>query len=107
MNQTLPHQNAQAATQTTTQATAQAIVEHVAQKLLGKDEHILLALTCLIAGGHVLLEDVPGLGKTTLAKSLAASIGCEFKRIQCTPDMMPSDITVSYTHLTLPTIYSV
>lgn len=75
------------------QQVTQNIIGQISQKLIGKDDEVLLALTCLIAGGHVLLEDVPGLGKTTLAKALAASIGCEFKRIQCTPDMMPSDIT--------------
>lgn len=75
------------------QTLTKQLIDNIAQKLIGKDEQILLTLTCLIAGGHILLEDVPGLGKTTLAKALAASINADFKRIQCTPDLMPSDIT--------------
>lgn len=74
-------------------ALAQQIIDNIGNHLIGKEEKIRLTLTCLIAGGHVLLEDVPGLGKTTLAKALATSIDCQFKRIQCTPDMLPSDIT--------------
>ncbi len=60
---------------------------------MGKDRPIQLVLTALLAGGHVLLEDVPGVGKTLLAKSLAKSIDGKFHRIQCTPDLLPSDIT--------------
>lgn len=61
----------------------------------GKGESVRLVLTALIADGHVLLEDVPGTGKTTLAKSLARSLGGEFRRVQFTPDVMPADVTGS------------
>jgi MoxR-like ATPase len=64
-------------------------VEHVIQ---GKTEAIQLALICLLAEGHLLIEDVPGVGKTSLAKSLAASIQCTFGRVQFTPDLLPSDV---------------
>lgn len=66
---------------------------NIAQQIVGKDRPIQLVLTALLAGGHVLLEDVPGVGKTLLAKSLAKSIDGKFQRIQCTPDLLPSDIT--------------
>lgn len=59
----------------------------------GKEEVIELVLACLFARGHLLLEDLPGLGKTTLAKTLADTIGGQYTRVQCTPDLMPSDIT--------------
>src|SRR4029079_18159809 len=58
-----------------------------------KDEALDLLLVCLLCEGHALIEDVPGVGKTSLARALAISIGGEFKRIQCTPDLLPSDIT--------------
>lgn len=61
--------------------------------ILGKTNKIELVLTCLVAGGHLLLEDIPGVGKTILARALAASLGGDFKRIQFTPDMLPADIT--------------
>ena len=61
--------------------------------LVGKSSVIELLLAAVFSGGHVLVEDVPGIGKTTLARSLADSLSCGFKRIQCTPDLMPSDIT--------------
>ncbi|OPY67273.1 MAG: ATPase family associated with various cellular activities (AAA) [Syntrophorhabdaceae bacterium PtaU1.Bin034] len=69
------------------------IIENVARVMVGKRESIELLLVGLLADGHVLLEDVPGLGKTLLAKSLAASIGASFKRVQFTPDLLPADIT--------------
>ncbi|MBQ6359582.1 MAG: MoxR family ATPase [Lachnospiraceae bacterium] len=66
---------------------------NIGRRLIGKDELIDLVLTALLAGGHLLLEDVPGVGKTTLARALADSIEAGFSRIQCTPDTMPGDIT--------------
>ena len=71
-------------------ATIKANIGHV---LVGKDDVVELVLAAVFSGGHVLIEDVPGIGKTTLARSLANSLGCVFKRVQCTPDLMPSDIT--------------
>lgn len=66
--------------------------EQMKTYFVGKDEVIENVLTCLLAGGHVLLEDVPGVGKTTLARTLAKSIECDFGRIQFTPDTLPSDV---------------
>lgn len=71
----------------------QGIKENIGKKIIGKDEVIDQILICLLCGGHALIEDVPGLGKTTLIASLAASIGCSFQRVQFTPDILPSDIT--------------
>ena len=70
-----------------------AIRDNINSQLFGCDSAIELVLCALIAEGHVMVEDVPGLGKTSLAKALAASIGGSFKRIQFTPDLLPSDIT--------------
>lgn len=67
--------------------------ENIAKVIVGKEDVIDLALTALLAGGHLLLEDVPGTGKTMLAKSLARSVGVEFRRVQFTPDLLPSDLT--------------
>ena len=67
--------------------------KNLAQTIVGKDESIRLVLVTLLSGGHALLEDVPGVGKTLLAKSLARSIDGKFHRIQCTPDLLPTDIT--------------
>ena len=72
--------------------TAQEIVENVAKVIIGKKPVIERALAAVIAQGHLLIEDVPGVGKTMLAKSISVSIGCSFKRIQFTPDLLPSDI---------------
>jgi len=70
----------------------QAAIDQVNRVLLGKPHQVKLAFTCLIAGGHLLLEDVPGVGKTTLAHALAATFGLEFQRVQFTSDLLPSDI---------------
>ena len=67
--------------------------ENIQQVIVGKDEQINLALVAVLCEGHILIEDVPGIGKTTLAKSIAASLGCTFRRIQFTPDLLPSDVT--------------
>ena len=71
-------------------------IEQVAQQvgaiILGKQQQIRLALACLIARGHLLIEDVPGVGKTTLAHALAASLGLNFHRIQFTSDLLPADV---------------
>lgn len=69
------------------------LTENLGRTIVGKSEAIRLALVALLAGGHALLEDVPGVGKTLLAKSLARSIDGKFQRIQCTPDLLPTDIT--------------
>lgn len=73
--------------------TARLIRENVQRVIVGKDEIINLVLAAILSEGHVLLEDVPGTGKTTLAKALAVSLGVNFRRIQFTPDLLPSDVT--------------
>lgn len=72
---------------------AQRIIQSIETVLIGKRREITLTLVAYLAEGHVLLEDVPGVAKTMLARSLAQSVGCSFKRLQCTPDLLPSDIT--------------
>ena len=73
--------------------TLQSIREVVARAVVGKGEAVDLILTALLCGGHVLIEDVPGVGKTTLVRALAAALGLSFRRIQFTPDLTPSDVT--------------
>jgi MoxR-like ATPase len=77
----------------TVQATAEKVIENVEKVIIGKHEEIKLTLVGLLCRGHLLIEDVPGVGKTMLARSIAKSIGCTFRRIQFTPDMLPSDVT--------------
>lgn len=72
---------------------AQRLRQNIQKVIIGKDEVINLTLTVVLCEGHMLLEDVPGIGKTTLARALAASLGCTFRRIQFTPDLLPSDVT--------------
>ena len=69
------------------------ITDNIEQVIQGKRDTIHLVVNCLLSGGHVLIEDVPGVGKTLLAKSLARSIDCTFQRVQFTPDLLPSDVT--------------
>ena len=75
------------------QDVAGRVVENVERVIIGKHEEVEMALVAMLCRGHVLIEDVPGVGKTVLAKSLAKSIGCSFRRIQFTPDLLPSDVT--------------
>ena len=72
---------------------AQAIIDNVEKVIIGKRETLDLMLVALLCEGHVLLEDVPGVGKTMLARAVAVSLGVDFKRIQCTPDLLPNDVT--------------
>lgn len=73
--------------------TAQLIVDNVKRVILGKEQAIELGVIALMCQGHVLIEDVPGVGKTMLARCIARSAGCSFKRIQFTPDLLPTDVT--------------
>jgi MoxR-like ATPase len=75
------------------QTTARAIRDNVSKVIVGKNAVIDLALVALLCEGHIVFEDVPGIGKTTLAKALARSLDCAFRRIQFTPDLLPSDVT--------------
>jgi MoxR-like ATPase len=72
---------------------ADRLTSNVGKVIVGKKETVELVLVALLCEGHVLIEDVPGIGKTMLAKAVARSLGCRFKRIQCTPDLLPSDVT--------------
>jgi len=73
--------------------TTRLLRENIQKVIVGKDEPILLTLVSVLCEGHVLIEDVPGIGKTTLARALASSLGLTYRRIQFTPDLLPSDIT--------------
>ena len=76
-----------------TQRFAQLLTQNVGNVIVGKSAAVELIMIAMLCKGHVLIEDVPGVGKTTLASALAKSIDCSFKRIQFTPDITPSDIT--------------
>ena len=75
------------------QASIQSLRQCLNTTLVGKDDVVEMVIACVLAQGHLLFDDLPGLGKTTLAKALAASIGGEFARVQCTPDLLPTDIS--------------
>src|SRR5215207_2869352 len=75
------------------QAVARLVGDNVERVIVGKRHEVLLVLVALLCRGHVLIEDVPGVGKTVLAKAVARSLGCTFKRIQFTPDLLPTDVT--------------
>ena len=75
------------------QAFAVQVEENVSKVMVGQKEALRLLLVAMLVEGHVLLEDVPGVGKTMLARSLAVSLGGEFRRLQCTPDLLPNDVT--------------
>ncbi|MGY3717834.1 AAA family ATPase [Sutcliffiella cohnii] len=79
----------------TKQAQVQRILDNIGKVMIGKKHVAELSVVSLLAGGHVLLEDVPGVGKTMMVRSLAKSVGADFKRIQFTPDLLPSDVTGS------------
>ncbi|MBM3945783.1 MAG: MoxR family ATPase [SAR202 cluster bacterium] len=79
-------------TATGVQSLARKVRDNVAKILVGKDTALDLALVALLCDGHLLIQDVPGIGKTTMAKALASSLGCSFRRLQSTPDLTPSDV---------------
>jgi MoxR-like ATPase len=74
-------------------AATRAVIDNIEHVIVGKDDAVRLTLIAVMARGHILIEDVPGVGKTVLTKAVARSIGCTFKRIQFTPDLLPSDVT--------------
>ena len=71
----------------------EALVDNIGQVIIGKRSVVELALVSLLSKGHLLIEDVPGVGKTMLARSIAVTTGCEYRRMQFTPDLLPSDVT--------------
>jgi MoxR-like ATPase len=75
------------------QTFTEKVINNIEKVIVGKRSSVELAVICLLCHGHLLIEDVPGVGKTILARSLAKSLGCLFSRIQFTPDMLPSDVT--------------
>src|SRR5690349_21285651 len=74
-------------------AVANKVLANIEKVIIGKRQQITLCLVAYLCEGHILLEDVPGVAKTMLARALAVSIGCTFKRLQCTPDLLPTDVT--------------
>jgi MoxR-like ATPase len=85
-------------TSTEIRADATAVLSAVGEVVVGRERTVRLALAAILAGGHVLFEDMPGLGKTLMARSLAQALGLEFRRLQCTPDLQPADITGSFVY---------
>lgn len=79
-------------------AVGSRVLAGIRTAVVGMEEPLTIALATILAGGHVLFEDVPGLGKTLAARSLAAALGLDFRRLQCTPDMLPGDVTGSYVY---------
>jgi MoxR-like ATPase len=79
-------------------AAGAAVLDAVQRVVVGQTASLRLTLAAVLAGGHVLLEDVPGLGKTLAARSLAAALGLDFRRLQCTPDLLPADVTGSFVY---------
>ena len=75
------------------QEVSKKIIKNVEKVIVGKRQALVYSLVSWFCEGHFLLEDVPGVAKTILARCLAKSVGCEFKRVQCTPDLLPSDVT--------------
>ncbi|NKE58209.1 MoxR family ATPase [Lentzea sp. PSKA42] len=75
---------------------AKAVLDEIGKVVVGRTRTVRLALAAVLAGGHVLLEDVPGLGKTLIARSLAQALSLDFRRLQCTPDLLPADVTGSF-----------
>lgn len=80
-------------------AVGRRVLDGVGSAVVGMDEPLAIALATILAGGHVLFEDVPGLGKTLAARSLGTALGLDVRRLQCTPDMLPSDVTGSYVYV--------
>ena len=87
------HVNKLESRENTIPSNSSILLSNMNKVLVGQSRAVFLASTAFLAGGHVLLEDVPGVGKTLLAKSLAKSVSADFKRIQCTPDLLPSDVS--------------
>ncbi len=83
---------------TDAEAYSRAVLDEVGRAIVGKRDRLELILTAVVAGGHVLIEDFPGLGKTLAARSFARALGLEFKRAQFTPDLLPADLTGSYVY---------
>jgi MoxR-like ATPase len=95
---TEPTTTAPAATVAEVARTGRRVLDEVGAVVVGHETPLRMALAAVLAGGHVLLEDVPGIGKTLAARSLAGALGLDFRRVQCTPDLLPADITGSFVY---------